>query len=215
MTVPPSHSYHHTWIDNGHIVGTRGDFQKRELVSVEVPRSQIEAGALAIESGQEALLRPGHQVSIAVEVGSTRFADRNSVVSSLQELLTKRFAEGGITVAAGQPKVLKVFYSEAQGEELQVVEKGPGPRGRPTGQKVQETVLVLNATLTASGESKPVWEANIRRGNPRIIRAQAVNDAEVRKATFQMLEYLVSSTPIPFFVPADPRAPRLPLLTAL
>jgi hypothetical protein len=215
MTPPPGHAYHRRWLDEGRVLATQGDFQNRQLVSVRVPREQIDAAVGSLESGQPALLRPGHQISLNVEVGNTRFSDRNRVGSALRELLTKRFTEGGIIVAPAQQTVLHVKYSEAAGEQLRVMERGRGPRLRDTGQRVQETVLVLEARMLAAGASKPIWETNVRRGNPRIVRSKTVSDAEVRKATFRLLEYLLSSSPIPFYIPADPNAPRLPLLTAL
>lgn len=215
MTSPPAHNYHHVWLDSQRIAASQGDFQNRQLVAVAVPRETIAAAVKAMESGEKAHLRPGSRLSIEVEVGETRFSDRNTVAAALQEVLTKRFAEGGISVESGQSSVLRVKYSENAGEELRVMEGGLGPRARDTGQRVQETVAVFEAKLTVPGAKEPIWETTIRRGNPRIVRSETVGDADVRNATFKMLDYILSSTPMPFFIPADPKAPSLPLLTAL
>jgi hypothetical protein len=178
-----------------------------------VPRDGIDAATKSLESGQAAWLRPGHSITLDVQVGQTRFSDSGSVKSALEELLTKRFAEGGIKVAPAQTTVLHVKYSEKGGEQLRVVE-GFGPTSRDTGQRVQETVALLEASMVASGAPKPIWETTVRL-SPRIVNSATVNDAEVRKAAYNGLEYRLASTPIPFFVPADPNVPRLPLLTSL
>jgi hypothetical protein len=214
MDRVPSHNYHHCWLDEVHVIASQGDFEKRRLVSVPVPMEAIAAAGKAIASDEPALLRPGQQVSLDIQVGETRFAGRENVVSALSELFTKRFGEHGIKVASDQKTVLHVKYSEGAGEQLRVT-KGFGPRAADTGQRVQETVTMLDLKLMAPGSRKPAWEKSIRRGNPHILRSATVNDAEVRNATFKMLEYLLSSDPIPFYISADPAGPRLPIVTPM
>ena len=212
MIPSPGASYQHRWLDKDHVLASQGDYRDCRLVSVRVPRAEIDAATKSLASGKQAWLRPGQRISLDVQVGQTRFSDAGSVKSSLEELLTKRFAEGGISVAPSQPTVLHAKYSEAAGSQLHVVEGGP--MRRDTGQRVQETIAVLEATIVAAGMTKPIWENKVS-CSPRVSLSNVINDAVVRKEAFKGLEYSLSTMPIPFFVPADPNVARLPLLTPL
>ena len=66
-------------------------------------------------------------MTVTVEVGETRFADKAGVATELQDLLTKRLAAGGLTVGANGPIRLQVKYSESQGQQLHVVDGPAAP----------------------------------------------------------------------------------------
>lgn len=217
LQTPVQHNYHYRWLDSTHMVATQGDFQNRELVAVRVPRETIAAAAkevaAAIAAGNAGPpLKPGDPVQLEIVVKNTRFAAPQQVADALRDTLVKRLEYGSL-VAADQGAIqLSVSYAEEQGSELRVTE-GRGPRGRDTGQRVQETVVVLDAKLTRDG--KTIWERSLKKGNPHFIRSEVVNDEAVRKATFDMLEYVLSSMAIPYFVPSDPRGTSLPMIVAV
>ncbi len=214
LKPPVQHNYHHRWLDNEHIVASQGDFQNRDLVSVAVPRADIARTAQALAAGADALLKPGDSISVNVQMGKTRFAGVQQVQQTLFETVSKRLQAGGLSVAPGQPVTLNLYYSEKQGKELRVVQ-GPGVFGRDTGQRVQETVVNVQAKMVRQGIDKPIWEKSIDYGNPHHIRSATVNDAAVRQATARLVEYVLSSMSIPYFVPADPQAMRLPVIKQL
>lgn len=210
---PVQHRYSHKLLDNEHVVATQGDFTTRQLVSIEIPRQRISAAAASLTSGAAALLKPGDTVELRVDVGSVRFSNPGGAISEIEKNVAQRLKDGGLTVGAGGKAVLSVKYSEAQGEELRVVEGGPGIFGRDTGQRVQETVAILEAKLTSGG--KTIWEETAKRGNPHHIEGAVVNDAAVRDATFRMIGFMLRTMQIPYFVPADETATSLPIRVSL
>ena len=215
MKTPVQHNYHHTWLVNSHVVATQGDFQNRDLVAVRVPRPKIQRAVRSLESGAPALLKPGDGVSLKINVGEARFANKSEVERELRNALSERLTAGGLQVGDDQPTLLTVTYSESKGEKLRVIEGSSVLRGRDTGQRVRETVVVLNAKMTRKGTSKTIWQTEVRKGNPRIIRTNQVNNAAVRRETFRRLKYLLSSMTVPSLVPADPEAPGLPIVKGL
>lgn len=215
LEPPVQHNYHHPWFSEQEVVASVGDFQNRSLVAVPFPREILEQSRGALRSDAEAWLRPGDGVSLDIRVGATRFADSSSVTEALREALTKRLTAGGLVVGDGHPVRLQVQYAESQGSELHVVEGGPGPLGRPTGQRVQETVVEVKATMTRTGKADPIWKTELRRGNPHIVRSETVDDQSVRSATFRGIEYTLNSMSIPTFVPAGGDVAELPVITSL
>jgi hypothetical protein len=210
---PVQHNYPHKLVDNDHLVATEGDFSNRTLVSIEIPRKGISAAAASLNGGAAALLKPGDTVELRVEVGAVRFSNPGEVISEIEKNVVQRLKDGGLTVGAGGKAVLNVKYSEGQGDELRVVEGGFGIGGRDTGQRVQETVAILEARLTSGG--KKIWEETAKRGNPHHIMGAVVNDAAVRDATFKGISYMLRTLQIPYFVPADENAVRLPIRVSL
>jgi hypothetical protein len=209
---PVQHHYPHKLLDNEHLVATQGDFSTRNLVTVEIPRKAIAAAAASLNGGAAALLKPGDTVELRVEVGAVRFSNPGEVVAEIEKNVAQRLKDGGLTVGAGGQAVLSVKYSEGQGNELRVVE-GRGPFGKDTGQRVQETVAILEARLTSGG--KTIWEETAKRGNPHHIMGNVVSDAAVRDATFKGIAYMLRTLQIPYFVPADENAIRLPIRVSL
>jgi hypothetical protein len=214
LQPPPLANYYaHPLLDADHVLAVRGSPQ-REVVSVTLPRKELRAAVAAMSAGKEALLKHGDAVTVTVEVGETRFADKAGVANELQTLLTKRLADGGLTVAPAAAVNLHMKYSESQGGQLQVVE-GPGMFGRPTGQTVQETVIVLDAKMVHQATQKTIWTKQERMGNPHMLRGGEVSDQAVRKQTFSLIQYRLKSMAIPYFVAADPEAPQLPVILKL
>jgi hypothetical protein len=210
---PVQHNYAHKLLGNEHLVATQGDFTTRQLVSIEIPRQRISIAAESLTSGAAALLKPGDTVELRVDVGSVRFSNPGGAISEIEKNVAQRLKDGGLTVGAGGKAVLHVKYTEAQGEELRVVEGGFGIFGRDTGQRVQETVAILEAKLTSGG--KTIWEETAKRGNPHHIEGGIVNDAAVRDATFRMIGFMLRTLQIPYFVPADENATSLPIRVSL
>jgi hypothetical protein len=215
LEPPVQHNYPHPWLSETELIASVGDFQNRSLVAVPFPREALDQSRGALSSNEEAWLRPGDGVSLDIRVGATRFADSSSVTQALREALTKRLTAGGLTVGDGHPVKLQVHYSESQGNELHVVEGGPGPRGRPTGQRVQETIVEVKATMTRTGKAEPIWKTELRRGNPHMVRSETIDDQAVRSATFKGIEYTLNSMSIPAFVPAGGDVAELPVITSL
>ncbi len=214
LQPPPLANYYaHPLLDADHVLAVRGSPQ-REVVSVTLPRKELRAAVEAMSAGKEALLKRGDAVTVTVEVGETRFADKAGVANELQTLLTKRLADGGLAVAPTAAVSLHMKYSESQGGQLQVVE-GPGVFGRPTGQTVQETVIVLDAKMVHQATQKTIWTKQERMGNPHMLRGGEVSDQAVRKQTFSLIQYRLQSMAIPVFVAADPAAPQLPIILKL
>ncbi len=210
----PSHHYPHYLLDDNHLLATRGNFQSRQLVSVEIPRQEIAAAAASLQSDTAALLKPGDTVQIEVEVGAIRFSDPAAVKAEMEKNIAQRLKAGGLRVGGGGRVVVAVKYSEGQGEDLRVVEGGPGIfNQRATGQTVQETVGQLTARMTSGG--RPIWETAVKRGNPHHIMSQTVNDAAVRDEMFKNVNFLLRTMQLPYFVPADEKAVRLPILVSL
>jgi hypothetical protein len=153
-------------------------------------------------------------VELRVEVGAIRFTNTGQAIAEIEKNVGQRLKDGGLTVGGGGKVVLAVKYSEGQGEDLRVVEGGFGPfGGRDTGQKVQETVGILEARLT-SGD-KTIWEETQKRGNPHHIMGAVVNDAAVRDAMFKNIGFMLRTMQIPYFVPTDENAVRLPIRVSL
>jgi hypothetical protein len=149
-----------------------------------------------------------------VEVGDTRFADKAGVATQLQDLLTKRLLDGGLKVGPNAPLAMTLKYSESQGGELRVV-SGLSPFAQPTGQTVKETLVALDAKLFHQATKKVLWERTEKKGNPHMLSGNEVSDQAVRKQTVDMVQYLLSSMAIPYYVSADPQAPTLPIITGL
>jgi hypothetical protein len=216
LRPPVMHHYPHRFLDADQVIATRGDFQVRELIVVPVPRDEIQGAVESLNSGRPARLRPGDEIALQVKVGDIRYSNKAEVETSLRDVIGKRLTDAGLLVADGGPLTLQVTYSEAQGNELRVMEGGPfRSQQRDTGQRVEETVGVLEARLTREGEDQPFWETTARRGNPHFVRQETITDAVVRKAMFDNIQYLIRTTPFPYFVPADPDAPSLPIIAAL
>ena len=212
---PVMHHYPHRFLDPDHVLTSRGDFSARELVAVKFPRQKIHAAVESLNSGGPAVLKPGQTINLAIEVGDALYAEKAEVEKSLEEAITKRLKVADLRIGKNQPVTLHVKYSASKGDKLRVVEGGPIPYfQRDTGQRVKETVGVFEARLTAEGSDKPIWEQVVRKGNPRIIREEKVNNAKVREAMFNNIQYMIKVTEFPYFVPGDPAAPRLPLISA-
>ncbi len=210
----PSHHYPHRFLDDEHLLVTNGNFESRNLVSLEIPRQAIADSAEKLKSGTETLLKPGDTVHLKVEVGATKFVQGSEVLKELTDTITKRLEAGGLKVAAGAPVVLTVKYSEETGEDLMVVERDRfSIRGRPTGQVVKETIAKLDAEMVSGGKS--IFKKTMSMGNPHHIHSGVVNDEEVRKAMFNLISYRLQSMQIPYFIPADDKALRLPVIADL
>ncbi len=209
---PVQHHYAHKLLGDEHLVATQGDFSTRNLVSVEIPRKAISAAAKSLSGGAAALLKPGDMVELRVEVGAVRFGNPGQVIAEIEKNVAQRLKDGGLTIGAGGKAVLSLKYSEAQGEELRVVE-GRGAFGKDTGQRVQETVAIMDARLTSGG--KTIWEETAKKGNPHRIEGAVVNDAAVRDATFDAIGFMLRTLQIPYFVPADENAISLPIRVSL
>ena len=214
MRVPPLAAYFpRPFLDADHVLGTRGGSGPRERALRQAPAGRTAGRAEALTSGQEALLKPGDTVSISVEVGDTRFADKAGVANQLQELLAKRLADGGLKVGPNSPLAMTLKYSESQGQQLKVT-SGLGPFAKQTGQTVQETLVVLDAKLFHQATKKVLWERTEKKGNPHMLSGTEVSDQAVRKQTFGMVQYLLSSMSLPYYVSADPKPPRCRSLRA-
>jgi hypothetical protein len=210
METPSQHNYPHRFLDNDHILATRGNFQIRELVSVEIPRQKIAAAAQSLKSGTPALLKPGDTVSIQVNVGECRFTDKEAVKNEILQAIEQRLSAGGLVKQDNGKITVTVNYSEAAGGQLRVVD-GPFARGKDTGQRVQETISKLQVKMTSAAGSRAIWEKSVERGNPHMVHSATVDDASVREATFSSIKYLLKTAQIPYFVAADPAVPGLPL----
>jgi hypothetical protein len=206
-----SHHYPHKMLNNDEVLTTKGDFTDRQLVSVKLPREAIAKAAESLSSGESALLKPGDTVNLKLEVGSTKFAQGNEVLKSLSDTVTSRLEAGGLKVGTGGNVTLTVKYSEGTGKELKVIEGGRfGFGGRDTGKTVQDTIGTLEAEMVSGG--KTIFQTAVTRGSPSLIQSETVNDEEVRKAMFGMISHMLSTMQIPYFVPADDLAVRLPLI---
>ncbi len=208
---PPSHNFPQRFLDDEHLLTTRGDFQEFQLVSVKIPRKEIAAVAASLTSGQPALLKPGDAVALQIQLGQLRYSAPDTVTRELTDAVTKRLTAGGLTVGLAGAVTLTIKYSEVPGETLRVVEQ-PGGFGEryDTGQRVNATVGRLEASMSPAGGS-PIWETSAEHGSPYSIDAVVIDDAKVRDAMFQGIQYMLSSMSLPYFVPADPNAVRLPI----
>jgi hypothetical protein len=212
----PSHHYPHRFLDAEHLLVTRGDFQNRYLATVRIPRKEIDAAAAALAAGGAAVLRPGDTVRLDLQVGQTQFTQAAQVTGALQKQVADRLAVGGLKISDQANLTLTVKYSESAGNQLNVVEGDRfGFGGKATGQKVLETVGVLEAALVAKDSGKTLWEKKIVKGNPHFIDGKVINDQAVREKMFSGVEFLIRTMPFPYFISADPAAPSLPIVVSL
>lgn len=209
LQPPVQHGYPHRFLDDNHLLTSRGDFTERQLVSIEIPRAKIAAAAQALKSGEAALLKPGDTIGLVIEVGALRFSDPNTVRNELASAIAKRLSAGGLKVAASGDVTLVMRYAELQGGQLNVVEGGLGITGRATGQTVQETVGQLEAVMTRDG--KTIWKTRVQKGNPHFVNSATVDNAKVRDAMFSGIRYMLSSMTVPHYIPAGEDATGLPI----
>ncbi len=214
--APAFHSFFaHRFLDGEHLLATRGDFQKGDLISVRIPRQGIDAAAAALGNGGKALLKPGDTVRLEMQVGQT-YVSGASVSQELQKQIGERLALGGLLIGDGGGLTLQVNYQETLGKRLRVVEKPRlGQPGFATGQTVQDTLGVLEAKLVTKEGGKVLWENKSEFGTPTYIEAATVNDAVVREKMFEMITHSIRHTPFPYFLSADPKAPSLPIIVDL
>ena len=213
---PPSHNYPHRFLDAEHVLVTRGDSQNRYLAVVRIPRKEIDAATAALNAGGAAVLKPGDTVRLDLQVGQTQFTNAAQVSGALQKQVADRLAVGGLKIGDQGSLTLSVKYSESAGDQLNVVEGDRfGFGGKQTGQKVQETVGVLEARLVAKESGKTLWEKKVVKGNPHFIEGKVVTDQAVREKMFSGVEFLIRTMPFPYYISADPAAPSLPIIVSL
>jgi len=212
LTVPGQ------WLDDSHVVVGFTSGSTEDIKVLEVPRDEIRRGVDAVtgaSTSDDALLKPGQSVSVEVKVGAVEHSSLDDVRKALLDTATARLEQGGLVVSPGQPTVLSLNYGESTGDELRVVKGGLGFGGKDTGQRVRETVGVLDAKLTLSGGKEVAWEESIKRGNPHHVQSETINEETVRKAMFSQVQYPVSTLKIPYFIAGDGSTPTLPIEVSL
>jgi len=212
ICASPHAHFGHRFLDSEHLLATRGDFSKGELVSVRIPRQGIDNAAASLSSGAAAWLKPGDSIRLEMQVGATK-VDAKSVSQQLEKDIAERLAVGGLKVGDDSNLSLQVKYAESMGQKLRVIESnGLGRPGYDTGQRVQSTVGTLEAKLVVMSTGKVLWETKEEFGSPTYIEAAVVNDGVVRDKMFEMISHIIKRTSFPFYIAADPKAPSLPII---
>jgi len=195
------------WIAQG------GPHARKTLRFVPIPWPQIEAGLAAIKGSSTAYLKPGGSVSLNFDIGQLRFGTKEDTATRLTEMYEKRFRVDDISIADDQPVVLKVGYSESEGETMY---ERKGIMGPKTGRTVQATNAQVAMTLATRDGNQTFWAHEIAY-DPRSVTVigKEVNEASVRDSIFRQLIYKLSETPIPYFIPQDAGASQLPGVTRL
>lgn len=207
--------------DAEHIIVSGGSNKNGQVAVAKIPREELAKAAAAIESKVDSVIAPGAPISVQYEIGEPRFANRQDVANQLHAALTARLTQLGITVADDQPTIMKVLYTEAQGD-VQEYGEGfgfrPPPRFRSPlekpGVKVVETKHHFVATLVRKNDTKTWWTATIDQGSPQTIRGD-VSDSNIRNASFEQVKGRIGGLDLPRFLPVDPNIPSLPLKSDL
>ena len=191
-----------------------GPHRKERLVFMPSPDKEIQASLKAMASTSPAHLRPGMSISLDIKVGQLRSGTAQDTSKRLTDIFTTRFEGDKISIADGQPTVLKVEYSESAGRMLQE-RKGIGAEA--TGQTVQSTQVLIKLNLTSRDGGSSFFEHTIDY-NPHgvsITQAGGVNEATVRDSVFRQLLFALSEAPIPYFVPQESTLSKLPGVTKI
>jgi len=171
------------------------------VVSVTLPRKELRRGGSdQCREGGAAETRDA--VTVTVEVGETRFADKAGVASELQTLLTKRLVDGGLAVArrASGQSAPEVFRKP--GGQLQVVE-APAFFGRPTGRPSGNRDCARRQD-GASGNPEDHLDPAGTDGNPHMLRGGEVSDqAFASRPQPDPVPAAIDGHPV--FVAADPK----------
>jgi len=194
-------------------IAQAGPYGHKTLQFVPIPWPQIEAGLSAIQGNSPARLKPGGSVSLDFDIGQLRFGTKEDTTARLSEIYEERFRADDIAIADGQPIVLKVRYSESEGETMY---ERKGIMGPKTGRTVQATNAQIAMTLATRDGSQTFWTHEIAY-DPRsvTVRVREANEANVRDSIFRQFLFQLSETPIPYFVPQDAEASQLPGVTKL
>jgi WD40 repeat protein len=188
-----------------------GPHARTSLRFLPMPTTEIDASLAALEEKTPAHLRPGSSVSLEIAVGKLRAGTPEDTQKRLSEIFTERFQGDKISVADGQPLVLKVEYSETEGSTLT---ERKGIAGPATGRTVQSTKIHLKMTLVSSDGSESFFTDEIETDPHGVtVISKELNEANVRDSVFRQLLYSLSATPIPYFVPQHEGMSKLPGVT--
>ena len=185
------------------------------LKLIKWPKADAAKSIAALAAGGDAKLKPGSVVTLKVEIGQLKYGMPEETRARLEEAFQERLVADGM-VSTGDPEaVLSVSYSEADGKEMfSQGRRLPGVPAPPTppaaGTAIQSTVASIKLALQITGETKPVWSADLLI-NPSVLMIRGDATAEsARNAMFETAQWQITSAPIPYYVPLDAALPMLP-----
>ncbi len=210
------HPFVHTvgLLDRDHVLAPYREGETESLVSVPIPWSQLDPALKDLQKPDPAPLRPGQAVTVQVDVSSLRLGNPQQVEADLRQVLTDRLARDGIRVADGQPTVVYGKYQEVAGATLKVYEWGMMRPQRDTGRTAEETKMALEVGIRGGADKGTLWRTYLSQGAGLIVSGQGTT-LDVHRDTFERLKGAIKGVPFPYFIPADARTARLPLVSQL
>ncbi|HBL42893.1 MAG TPA: hypothetical protein DDZ90_05810 [Planctomycetaceae bacterium] len=188
--------------------------RKPFLVTVPLPREEIQQSLAAYDSKSEAYLGVGQQVSLEVNVGEIKFGKPDEVKSILSDVITQRLKTEGFEVAADQPIVFKIEYQEQAGNTLQLAKNVKpsvqNPLGRvATGQTLETTAALFELSWIDQESQKTLWSKKVAI-NPRVLFLREATAEGARTEMFENLQGRLRAELIPYFIPKDDKLKMLP-----
>jgi hypothetical protein len=166
------------------------------------------------------LLRPGAAVTVAVDIGEIRFAEKDEATKLLTDAVHDRVKADQLTIADGQPLVLRVKYAESQGQTLQEFKQEVGkprinPMGTATGKSVEATKAVIELSWTDASGQKVYWKHRHGVDQTSVYVTGELTREAVRKQVFDGIISSIAMFPLPYYLTSDPKGPQLPLVHRL
>jgi hypothetical protein len=196
-------------LDKGRVVGVFGD-DKGKLQTFAIPTEKLAASLKVMAAKGPSHLAPGKAVSIDLQLAGMR-GDAAETQKALTDALTRRLARDGITVAAGQPTVLRLKLAEEAGDTLPIFERQSAFdfRGTDTGKKATEAKGAAVLEIVGMGETAPLWRGHLTAMSSRSFREE-ITDAAVRKSMLDHLTRQLSGMDMPYFIPKGKDTLALP-----
>ncbi|MDB5309348.1 MAG: hypothetical protein JWO38_3550 [Gemmataceae bacterium] len=196
-------------VDKNRVIGIFGQDTNR-LQTITLPWEKLDAALKAMAGGSEAYIAPGAGISLDLVLTGLR-GDETETRRTLSEALTSRLARDRVTVAQGQPTILRLKLAEEAGESLPIFQR-QSPfdfRGQDTGRKATEAKGSAVLELIAAGEPQPLWRGNLSASSSRSFQDE-INDATVRKSMLEHLTRQLNGTDLPYFIPKSKDILALP-----
>ena len=185
------------------------------LKVIKWPKAEAAKSIAALAAAGDAKLKPGSVVGLKVEIGKLKYGTPEETRSKLEDAFRERLTADGMESTGDPDAVLSVSYSEADGKEMfSQGRRLPGLPAPPTppaaGTAIQSTVASIKLSLQITGETKPVWSADLLI-NPSVLMIRGDATAEAaRNAMFETAQWQITAAPIPYYVPLDAALPMLP-----